>query len=89
MVFSKNSNQLVIWHDILINSLTLDKSDNKTALTPKGLATELLKYKSRIKVLVYFGHIGAPRPFDDLRDQDFAVIRVTENILSRRYSSLD
>ena len=80
----KNSNQLVISHDILNNSLTLDKSNNKTAIIPKMLATELLKYKSGIKTFVSFGHIGATHPFDDLRDQDFTVIRVTENIFSRR-----
>ena len=28
--------------------------------------------------------IGAPHAFDDFRDQDFIVIRVTENLLSRR-----
>ena len=42
----KNTNQLVIWHDILNNSLT--PIYQITALTPKELATELLKYKSRI-----------------------------------------
>ena len=80
----KNTNQLVIWHDILNNSLTPHKSNNNTALTPKELATELLKYKSRITALVYCERIGAPHAFDDLRDQDFIVIRVTENLLSRR-----
>ena len=80
----KNTKQLVIWHDILNNSLTPHKSNNNTALTPKELATELLKYKSRITALVYCERIGAPHAFDDLRDQDFIGIRVTENLLSRR-----
>ena len=44
----------------------------------------MLKYKSRITALVYCERIGAPDAFDDLRDQDFIVIRVTENLLSRR-----
>ena len=78
----RNTNQLVIWHDILNNSLIPHKSNNTTALTPKELATELLEYKSRI--LVYCERIGAPHAFDDLRDQDFTVIRVTENLLSRK-----
>ena len=40
----KNTNQLFIWHNIL-NTLTPHKSNNNTALTPKELTTELLKYK--------------------------------------------
>ena len=80
----KNTNQIVIWHDILNNYLNPDKSNNKTALTPKELATELLKYKSRIIALVYCERIGAPHAFDDLRDQDYTVFRVTEDLLSRR-----
>ena len=44
----------------------------------------MLIYKSRITALVYCERIVAPQAFDDLRDQDFIVIRVTENLLSRR-----
>ena len=44
----------------------------------------MLKYKSRITALIYCERIGASHAFDDLRDQDFIVIRVTENLLSRR-----
>ena len=80
----KNKNHLVIWHDILNKSLTPHKSNNNTALTPKELATELLEYKSRLRALVYCERFGAPHAFDDLRDQDFTVIRVTENLLSRK-----
>ena len=70
----KNTNHLVLWRDILNNSLTPDKSNNKTALTPKELATELLKYKSRIIAFVYCERIGAPHAFDYLRDQYFTVV---------------
>ena len=80
----KNTNQLVIWHDILNNSLTPHKSINNTALTPKALATNLLNYKSRITTLVFCELIRAPHALDDLRDQDFIVIRVTANLLFRR-----
>ena len=41
----KNMNQLTIWN-ILNNFFTAHKSNNNTVFTPKGLATELLKYKS-------------------------------------------
>ena len=77
-----NTNQSVIWRDILNNSLTPHKSDNNTALTPKELATELLKYKSRITALVYCERIGAPHAFDDLRDQGFIVIQVRKSSFS-------
>ena len=59
-VIPKNTNQLVIWHDILNSSLTPHESNNNTDLTPKELATEMWKYESRITALVYFEHIGAP-----------------------------
>ena len=78
----KNTSQFNIWYDILNNTLTPHKSNNNTALTPKELATELLKYKSRIIALVYCERIGALHAFGDLRDQDFTVNRVTENLLS-------
>ena len=34
----KSTNQLVIWHDTLNNSLTPRKSNNNTALTPKRIS---------------------------------------------------
>ena len=60
---------------MLNNSLTPHKSNNNTALTPKELASELLKFKSCITALVFCERIGAPLPFDDLRDQDFTVFQ--------------
>ena len=77
----KSTNQLDIWHDILNNSLTPHESNNNTDLTPKALATEWLKYESRLTALVYCECIGEPQAFDDLRDQDLTVIRVTECLL--------
>ena len=49
----KKTNQLVFWHDFLNNSLTPHKSNNNTALTPKELAIELLKFKSLKTALGY------------------------------------
>ena len=36
--FLKSTNQLVIWHDIVSNSVTPRKSNNNTALTPKRIS---------------------------------------------------
>ena len=80
----KKTNQLVIWHDILNNSLTPHKSNNNTALTPRELAIELLKFKSLKTALGYCERIGAPHAFDYLRDRDSIVIRSTENLLSQK-----
>ena len=80
----KDTNQIIIWHDILNNSLTPHKPNNNTAFTPKEIATELLKYNLRKTALVDCERIGAPHTFDDLRDQDFIVIRVTENLIENR-----
>ena len=60
------------------------KSNNNTAVTTKEFAPELQNYRGRITALVYCERIGAPHAFDDLRDQNFTVIRVTKNLHFRR-----
>ena len=69
----KNTNQLVIWHDVMNNSMAPHKSNNNTAITAKEFAPELQKYRARITASVYCERIGAPHAFDDLRDQNFTI----------------
>ena len=84
--YLKNQSNLVLWHDLLNNSLTKHHTNNDTAIEPSDLANLLVKYKPRIAALVYCQRDGAPYAFDELRDEDFVIIRVTKNLISGRNS---
>ena len=84
--YLKNQSNLVLWHDLLNNSLTKHHTNKDTAIEPSDLANLLVKYKPRIAALVYCQREGAPYAFDELRDEDFVIIRVTKNLVSRKNS---
>ena len=74
----KNRSKLVLWHDLLNNSVTSHKSNNFTPLTIEQLIKQLLCYKERISAIVYCYY------FEPLKQAGFLVIRVTKNLISPR-----
>lgn len=80
----KTKSNLVIWHDVLNNSLTSHKSNNFSPASPHELVRILSKYRSRIAALVYCQRLNAPYIFNILRSSNFIVIRVNKNLTSRR-----
>ena len=80
----KNRSKLVLWHDLLNNSVTSHKSNNFIPLTIEQLIKQLLCYKERISAIVYCYRFGAPNYFEPFKQAGFLVIRVTRNSISPR-----
>ena len=79
-----SKNNLVLWHDIINDSLTKHKSNGYTALHPKALVEILESNKSRISAILYCHRTGAPDIFSTLRQIDIPIIRVTKNLVSKK-----
>ena len=82
--YLRQKSNLLIWHDVINNSLTKHKSNSYTGLEGSQLASILLKYKERITAIVYCQRFGAPQIFEALRSKNIEVIIVTKNLISRR-----
>ena len=82
--YLRQKTNLVIWHDVINNSLTKHKSNAYTGLEASQLATILLIYKERIAAIVYCQRSGAHQIFEALRSTTIVVIRVTKNLIWRR-----
>ena len=51
--FFRDKNRLVIWHDVVNNSLSRHRSNENQHLTPSQLIPVLEKYHERIEAIVY------------------------------------
>lgn len=75
---------LVIWHDVLNNSVTSHPSNNYQPLSPDQLVEVLKKHRHRISALVYCKRFGAPSFEFKLREAGVLVIDVKRHLLSKR-----
>ena len=80
----RSKNNLVLWHDIINNSLTKHKPNGYKALHPKALVEILESYTSRISAFLYCHRTGAPDIFSTLRQIDIPIIRVTKNLVPKK-----
>ena len=51
--FFRDKKRLVIWHDVVNNSLSPHRSKNNKPLTPLHLIAVLEEYQERIEAIVY------------------------------------
>ena len=80
----KEKSNIVICYNAINNSFTAHHSNNFNSITPKQLATFILELQTpRCRSFIQ-SEGQAPYAFDNQRDAMFALIRVTENLLSRR-----
>ena len=81
----KNRSNLVLWHDLLNNSVTSHKSNIFIPLTIEQLIKQLLCHKERISDLLSIVIVLELRNyFEPLEQAGFLVIRVTKNLISPR-----
>ena len=80
----KGKKDLVIWHDILNNSVSKHRTNNYTPLSIDGLIEILKKYRSRNAAVVYCKRLFAPELGNHLREAGLLVINVKKHLLSKR-----
>ena len=82
--FFRDKKRLVIWHDMMNNSLSRHRSNNNKPLTTSQLIAVLEECQERIEVMVYCPREGTPNIYNQLRRSTLVTIHLVENIVSRR-----
>ena len=77
-------NDIIIWHDLINNSISKHNSNNDTALTEFELRNILLYYKSKIAAIVYCQRVETPNIYDLLCSTGILILSVTGDLISKR-----
>ena len=75
--------KVIIWHDVIFNSLTPHPSNFNNPLSPTALLQELRAFPCDIAAIIYCQRTGSPDVFHLLR-QSFLVITPVRHLLSHR-----
>ena len=76
--------EIVIWHDVLNNSLSKHKSNNFRALSVSELLEILKTLENKLRALVYCHRIRTPDISDVLKTQHVPVFRIETDFFSTR-----
>ena len=86
----KRERDIIIWHDIINNSITTHSSNSQTKLTPEQLVTVLQEFQPQIAGIIYLRRVGTPFIFESLRKLDTLVVDALAKLISKqRQKSLD
>ena len=70
----RNRNNIVLWHDVINNSITPHNSNNDHPLTIKQLLEVLKKYRHKLSAIVYNQRFGTPDLFETLCQRKLTTI---------------
>ena len=82
--FFRDKKGLVIWHDVVNNSLSRHRSNNNKPLTPSQLIAVLEDYQERIEAIVYCPREGTLDIYNQLKRSTLVTIHIVKDIVSRR-----
>ena len=80
----KDENELIIWHDVINNSICKHKSNYNRALSVIDLVNILKSYQNRIRALVYCQRNRTPDIFLQLKEANFLVLNIEKDFTSLR-----
>lgn len=81
--FFHNRCDIIIWHDVLNNSISKHVSSNYTCLSNAQLLSTLNDFSSKVKALVYCRRDGTPDIYSSLKGK-FLTLNVVKDIISKR-----
>ena len=82
--FFRDKKRLVIWHDVVNNSLSCHCSNNNKPLTSSQLIAVLEKYQERIEAIVYCPRKGTPDIYNQLKCSTLVTIFIVKDIMFRQ-----
>ena len=86
----KDENELIIWHDVINNSICKHKSNFYRALSVIDLVNVLKSYQHRIRALVYCQRNRTPDIFLQLKETTILVLNIEKDFISlRKQKDLD
>ena len=77
-------NDIIIWHDLINNSISKHISNDDTAPTEFELRNILRYYKSNIAAIVYCQGVETPNIYDLLCSTGILIFSVTGDLISKR-----
>ena len=80
----KDENELIIWHDVINNSICKHKSNFYRALSVIDLVNVLKSYQHRIRALVYCQRNRTPDIFLQLKETNILVLNIEKDFTSLR-----
>ena len=88
----KEKKNIVIWHDVLNNSISRHESNNFHALTVPELIDVLKGLQNKLSALVYCQRHRTPNIFEDLNvlktDHIIEVFSIVEDFISSKYKRI-
>ena len=86
----KDEKELIIWHDVINNSICKHKSNFYRALSVIDLINVLKSYQHRIRALVYCQRNQTPDIFLQLKETNILVLNIEKDFISlRKQKDLD
>ena len=86
----KDEKELIIWHDVINNSICKHKSNFYRALSVIDLVNVLKSYQHRIRALVYCQRNRKPDIFLQLKETNNLVLNIEKDFISlRKQKDLD
>ena len=82
--FFRDKKRLVIWHDVVNNSLFRHCSNNNKPLTPSQFIRVLEEYQERIEAIVFCPREGTPDIYNQLKRCTLVSIHLLKDVVSRR-----
>ena len=80
----ESENELIIWHDVINNSISKHKSNFFRALSVPDLVNVLKSYQNRIRALVYCQRHRTPDIFLQLKETNILVLNIEKDFISQR-----
>ena len=78
--------KVIIWHDIINNSINKHRSNNYRSTSVEKLLQTLRDFSHRIEAVVYCRREGAPDNFCKILESKITILDVKSNLLSLRKS---
>ena len=75
---------VIIWHDIINNSISKHRSNNYRAISVEKLLQILRDFSRRIEAVVYYRREGAPDLFRKMLESKITIEDVESKLLSHR-----
>ena len=80
----RNERQIIIWHDIINNSLTTHRKNSNTKCSPEQLVNIVREFEPQIVGILYCRRVGTPFIFSTLRKLDILVVDVLKKFISKK-----
>ena len=77
--FFRNKKRLVIWHDVVNNSMFRHRSNNNKLLTLSQFIAVLGKYQERVQAIVFCPREGTPDIHNQLKRSTLVTIHIVKD----------